>query len=468
MKSSLQKQTDFQTRFLQSQRTHVVMITNHGMHNWNIIPGLPDTGGQNVFVNQLSQALADNGCRITVFNRGGYPHPVTGENREGIHYKDEYQRLVFLTDNTPSFIPKEQMAPQIPKLVQSLLTFLSTDPAPPDLIISHYWDGAEIGRHAVQKMDPDLLHIWVPHSLGQIKKRNVSADRWDKLAIEQRIEIEAAICTEVDAVVSTSSLIKESLQSRYYNRKPVLDLPPCIDTKRFYPREIHPDDPIWTFLSNFCPFTPQQIRSKRIITEISRTDSTKRKDILVEAFLKLSKEYPDILLVTSIDPEETVGNELMQLIRGADEGDSIAILSNVYDQLPDLYAISCLYCTPSIMEGFGMSAQEAAATGIPVVASDRVPFAVEVLLGENSQEKVFDPHQNPLLLGEGSIVVPADNPDGFTSAMAMLLEDERLRSTMGKAAYEKTIPAFSWAFRISGILNQVNALQTNHTGCGES
>jgi len=69
------------------------MITNHGIHQWQVIPGLPDTGGQNVFVNQFTEALAKLGFRITIVNRGGYSHPVTGEPQRGLCYQDENQRI---------------------------------------------------------------------------------------------------------------------------------------------------------------------------------------------------------------------------------------------------------------------------------------------------------------------------------------------------------------------------------------
>jgi transcriptional regulator len=36
--------------FLASSQKHILMITNHGIHQWQIIPGLPDTGGQNVSI----------------------------------------------------------------------------------------------------------------------------------------------------------------------------------------------------------------------------------------------------------------------------------------------------------------------------------------------------------------------------------------------------------------------------------
>lgn len=90
--------------FLASRRKHVLMITNHGIHQWKIIPGLPDTGGQDVFVNQCTEALARLGFKITIVNRGGYPHPVTGEWRRGIHYKDENQRIVYLEDGVHKFV----------------------------------------------------------------------------------------------------------------------------------------------------------------------------------------------------------------------------------------------------------------------------------------------------------------------------------------------------------------------------
>ncbi len=38
---SIKKHRDF----LASDRKHVLMTTNHGIHQWKVIPGLPDTGG---------------------------------------------------------------------------------------------------------------------------------------------------------------------------------------------------------------------------------------------------------------------------------------------------------------------------------------------------------------------------------------------------------------------------------------
>ncbi|MDW7755786.1 MAG: hypothetical protein SCH68_11545, partial [Brevefilum sp.] len=101
-----QQRINHQTAFLTSSRPHILMITNHGIHQWKIIPGLPDTGGQNVFVNQFTERLAKEGYKITILNRGGFLHPHTSESRSGLDYHDENQRILYLEDDLKAFVRK--------------------------------------------------------------------------------------------------------------------------------------------------------------------------------------------------------------------------------------------------------------------------------------------------------------------------------------------------------------------------
>ncbi|MEA3342092.1 MAG: glycosyltransferase, partial [Chloroflexota bacterium] len=179
--------------FLASRRKHVLMITNHGVHQWRVIPGLPDTGGQNVFVNQFTEELARLGFCVTIANRGGYPHPTTGEQRKGLCYKDEHQRILYLEDGWSEFVRKEDMDARIPSLAESLAGFLDGEGMKVNLILSHYWDGAEIGMLYNRTLPQRVKHIWIPHSLGDIKKRNVSPERWAELRIAERIAIEQSL-----------------------------------------------------------------------------------------------------------------------------------------------------------------------------------------------------------------------------------------------------------------------------------
>jgi mannosylfructose-phosphate synthase len=449
--------TGLHRAFLESSREHVLMITNHGIHQWHIIPGLPDTGGQNVFVNQFTATLAKLGFRVTVANRGGYPHPVTGQPRRGLHYQDEYQRILYLEDDVGQFVRKEDMNACIPALVGFLSAFLGAEGTPVDLVISHYWDGARVGALYNQSREERVTHVWVPHSLGAIKKRNVPPARWPELRIDERIAIEEALVRQVDAIAATSPIISEALEEDYgYAREPLF-LPPCVDTDRYHPRDVAGDHAIWSFLGERAGTSPKDVRGRRIVTEISRTDTTKRKDVLLEAFARARDGVPDSLLVVSIDEkEEELSGELTNLMRTLDLQGSVAPVGTIWDRLPMVYAVTDVYCTPSIMEGFGMSAQEAAATGVPIVASDRVPFATEYLLGKSPDEIFVEGSDRPLKVGEGVVVVPADHVDGFADALGMLLLDDERRKAMGKRALELTVPAFTWQKRVSDFLDALD------------
>jgi glycosyltransferase involved in cell wall biosynthesis len=449
--------------FLASSRKHVLMITNHGIHQWRVIPGLPDTGGQDVFVNQFTAALADQGFRITIVNRGGYPHPLTGKKHVGLVYKDGHQRILYLEDGIDEFIRKEEMDERIPHLVESLKEFLDAEGTRVDLIFSHYWDGAKIGVLYNRTLPERVKHIWIPHSVGAIKKRNVPQDQWADLRIDKRIAIEQGLMEELDGIAATSSAIRQSLEEDYRYTGPILFLPPCVDTDRFYPQKVPDEDKLWRFLSQWSGLSPEAVRECKIVTEISRTDTTKRKNVLIEALAIVQQRIPNSMLVVSVDENrKELAGALKDLIRSLNLQNCVA--AYVPDEiLPALYAVTDVYCTPSVMEGFGMSAQEAAATGLPVVASHLVPFVTEYLLGEEVEVVDFEQGGGSVKLGKGAVVVQADDVNGFARALEMLLSNDDLRKEMGKNAYRITVPYFTWPDRVTAFLDQIG-LGVENTG----
>lgn len=441
---------------------HVLMITNHGVHEWNVTPGLPDTGGQNVYVNQFAAALIGLGHTVSIANRGGYPHPVTGRPQVGVvDHPSGRARILYLEDDTPSFVRKEDMDEHVPQLVADLYQKLDAERLDYDLILSHYWDAGKIGSALNDLAHRDAPHIWVPHSLGALKKRNVDPSRWSDLRIDERIEHERALLARIDGAVATSTTIRESLVEDY-GYQPEYFLPPCVDTTRYHPRPADDCDGIWEFLAAHSRHPAAELRKRRIVTEISRTDHTKRKDVLIRAFSRVRERLPGALLAITLD--ERAGapfDEAMALIRDGGLVDDVIVLGSVWDRLPCLYAVSTVYCTPSVMEGFGMSAQEAAASGVPVVASDLVPFAREHLLGPGPQRQPLDGEGGgELLLGDGAIVVPADDVEGFAQAIASLLTDDERREAMGRSALRITVPYFTWDRRTRDLLDDLGLAQS--------
>ena len=448
--------TEVQKSFQSSARPHILMITNHGVHEWQVIPGLPDTGGQNVFVNHFSEALAAEGFRITIANRGGYPHPETGKKQAGLHYKDHHQRLVYLEDGADRFVRKEDMREQIPELAKSLQAFVAEDGAEIDLIVSHYWDAALLAEEYLKRSGSKITHVWVPHSLGAIKKRNVSSEQWQDLRIDERILVEENLVRKVPAIAATSPAIRESLVYEYHFAGLIPFLPPCVDPGRFYPRKTAEDDPVWQFLSEHSALSPNELRDSKIVIEISRTDRTKRKDVLIRAFAGVLKEIPEGFLIVSIDESHPVlARELFALLEEQGVRKRTAAIGSVWEILPSLYGVSDVYCTPSVMEGFGMAVQEAAASGVPAVASHLVPYAREYLLGDIGIDISPDGPGDEIVTGEGAMIVRANDVDGFIAALVKILRHEVLRTRMGERAYAITIPDFTWKSRTQAFLQDL-------------
>jgi hypothetical protein len=70
------------------------------------------------------------------------------------------------------------MADRIPELVECLWGFLLLENSFPDLLISHYWDSAMLGIEINKRFKTRLNHVWIPHSLGSVKKRNMPPETW--------------------------------------------------------------------------------------------------------------------------------------------------------------------------------------------------------------------------------------------------------------------------------------------------
>ena len=448
----------FHKAFAESRRKHILMITNHGIHQWNIIPGLRDTGGQNVFVNQFSRTIVEFGFKVTILNRGGYKHPVTGKIQEGYSYLNKYMRIYYLEDSKKEFVRKEDMKEQVPELVLSLKKWVDSEGININLIVSHYWDAALIGVLYNRSRKVPIKHIWVPHSLGAIKKRNLKQQEWAELRIDERIKTEKELIGELDGIVATSSLIQHSLEGDYGYKGPYIFLPPCIDTKRYFPHEVKRDSEVWNYLSKKSGISKDKLFNMKIVTEISRTDITKGKDTLIKAFAEIYKKVKDIVLVVSIDENrKEIAKNLKKLIYDGGASERIISVGSIWDLLPDLYAVSDIYCTPAVQEGFGMSAQEAAATMKPVIASDRVPFVTEYLLGDKTKEIQFGKgKEEKIIIGEGAVKVPVGNVAGFASAVELLLNDEPLCEKLGKKAYRITIPYFTWNHMVKRFLEVIN------------
>ena len=421
-------------------RPEILLITNHGYAGAEIpIGGAPDTGGQVVYVNALARALAEIGYEVTVMSRGGFPGHGGGPLREGSEAVGDHARYVFVPGGGSRFLPKEEIAVALDEEVAWIEQYVRAQAVRKgvrpwevyELINSHYWDAAVIGEQLVARWrseagDEADRHVWTPHSLGAIKERNYRDKPLDvrrALRFCERRSHERMICARTRAFASTSPEITRSLTTDFgVEPDIVVDFPPCVDTSCF---RTYPDDDLdvaYDYLAAHSDLDPARLRAGQLVFEASRNDETKRKDLLVDAFVRGCGDLGDSFLVIGGGPDNEVQRELER--RRESEPALRERLVLLRGRIPDpvlhrLFSLADVYVTPSEMEGFGMSAAQAAAAGTAVIASDLVPFATG-----------FVP--------EHAVVVPAGDTAGFAAALRRLLGDGEERRKRGAALAEAT------------------------------
>lgn len=430
----------------------LLLITWHGIHELEIFPGLPDTGGQNIYVQNMAEQIHDDyDCRVTILNRGGFIHPYTERLREGTTKDPDRELYVMHTgDDIPAFVRKEYLTGAlIEDAVERVIQQFPQDYRP-DLIISHFWDGGLMGDYLSRHFG-GVCHVWIPHEPVGMKKAPLSEAEQERHGIFLRERYEARVAENADVIGSTSSLVRDDLVDSYQGRytDKVIDVYPGVDTQRFYP--VDRDTVTGRAAREYADFLglPAELFRRHHICEFGRSDALKDKDQAVEAFALVAREVDDITMFLNLDEEmePEVGERIHSIIQREGLRDRIHIFSpqdlpqtgNGSEILPSLLRTARCFLTMSIMEGFGMAACEAAASGVPVVGTDQIPVVAHTIAPAG-----------------GGIAVPGKDPRAAADAVLHYLAMEQDEwDTCSRNAYDSVIPRFTWQRIVSDLFEQM-------------
>jgi len=254
-------------------------------------------------------------------------------------------------------------------------------------------------------------HVWTPHSLGSLKDQN-SRD----LPLEVRRELkfcerrshERTICSRTRMFVATSEEIARQFRTHFaVSAERIFYYPPCVDPTVFRPYEQHELEATYRYLMEISGLSVETLRASRIVFETSRMDQTKRKDLLLDAFAQVVRQRDDVFLFIGGGPEKDL---YYSLVARRDENPHLVGRAFLSGFIPDehigpLFSLADVYVSPSEMEGFGMTALQAAASGTALVVSDLTPFAIQYV-------------------PDSALIVPAGDIDGFAAATLQMLDDD--------------------------------------------
>ncbi|MCB1801188.1 MAG: HAD-IIB family hydrolase [Gammaproteobacteria bacterium] len=347
-----------------------------------------DTGGQTKYVVDLARALAqrsDVAGVDLVTRRVSDPH-VSDDYAQPVETLSDKARIVRIQAGPDGYIPKEKLWDHLDSFTDNLADWLKGQQRVPDYIHSHYADAGYVGVRLAHLLGKPLIHTG--HSLGRDKRKRLLArglsreDIETAYNIERRIDAEEEVLANADLVItSTHNEIEEQYGLyNYYDPGRMVVIPPGTDLEQFHPpvadERIAFTKQVNRFLSN---------PDKPLVLALSRPDERKNIITLIEAFgeSQALRHAANLLIVAGNrddirDMDSGAQNVLTTILMTIDLYDLYGRVafpkSHRADEVPDIYRLAAasrgVFINPALTEPFGLTLLEAAASGLPVVATE--------------------------------------------------------------------------------------------------
>jgi sucrose-phosphate synthase len=421
-----------------------------------------DTGGQTKYVVELAKALARHPgvAGVDLVTRRILDARVSEDYANPCEMLASKARIIRIDAGPEEYLPKESLWPYLDTFADNLFSWLQQQPRQPDIIHSHYADAGYVGVRLTRATAIPLVHTG--HSLGRDKSRRLLGLGLPMERIESKYRMSARVAAE-EETLSTAELILTSTRNEiedqyelydYYTPEKMAVIPPGTDLELFFPpseEDVLEDRPL------LAPFL--RVPSKPMILALSRPDQRKNIITLVEAYggsAELQEKANLVIVAGNRDDlrdlgenAQTVLTDLLICIDCHDLYGHVAIPKHhTPEDVPLLYrraaASGGVFINPALTEPFGLTLLEAAASGLPLVATEN-GGPVEIVSN----------------CSNGLLVDPLDR-SAIATALMRILEDPDLWRTFSTNGIRNVALHYSWDAHAIGYLSRVTPLAASH------
>ncbi len=322
-------------------------------------PGTGDGGGMNVYVRELTTALARSGAACDVFTRSWSPDlPPVVQVEPGL-------RVHHIPAGPEEVLPKETLPDVVGAFTRGVLDRLAEaedEAIPFTSVHANYWLSGLSGH--VIKHELNLPLVCTFHTLDRVKAESMPEEVEADMP-HRRAEAEASIINCSDAVLASCTVEAQQIASLYgADPDRIRIVPPGVDHAFFGPGH-----------------RPQARRALglpldgRLLLFVGRIQPLKCADAAVETLAELCRPggAPYRLVVVG-GPSGPHGEKAMQGLLDIADARGVADRVHFIDPQPhellsSYYRAADVCIVPSRSESFGLVALESAACGTPVVAS---------------------------------------------------------------------------------------------------
>ena len=438
------------------------LISVHGLirgHNMELGRDA-DTGGQVKYVVELARALAalPEVERVDLLTRQVIDPKVSADYAQPEEELAPGARIVRLPCGPRRYLRKEVLWPYLDAFTDQALQYLRRLGRVPDIIHSHYADAGYVGARLSGLLGVPLVHTG--HSLGRDKLQRLLARGLKRESIEQQYNISRRIEAEeftLDNAALVIASTRQEIEEQYqlydnYQPKRMVVIPPGVELDRFHPpgRGWRPPEHLERELGRFL------VDSKKpLILALSRADVRKNNRALVTAYgehPRLREMANLVVLLGNRDDYQAMEKEsrevvaeFLHLVDRYDLYGHIAYPKRVEpNDIPDYYRLAArrrgVFVNPALTEPFGLTLIEAAASGLPVVATKN-GGPVEIIANCKN----------------GLTIDPLDT-DAIGEALADALSDRARWSRWAKNGVKGAHDHYSWSGHARRYLKAVQRL----------
>ena len=348
-----------------------------------------DTGGQTTYVLELIRSLAARPevDRVEVVTRLIEDRRVSEDYAVPQESLGDGAAIVRLPFGPRRYLRKELLWPHLDALADALTARLASQPRRPDWIHAHYADAGYVGARVAERLEIPL--VFTGHSLGREKLRRLLMSGLTHEQIEQHYAISARIAAEERALAQSSLVITSTRQeaeqqySRYdsFVAEQAVTVPPGVDARRFHPESLPGElEAVGALVKPFLrrPELPP-------LLAICRAERRKNIPALIEAYGRspLLQERHNLVLVLGCredtsameQQQRELFQQVFELVDRFDLYGRVAYpKQHSRTEVPALYrwaaGLGGVFVNPALTEPFGLTLLEAAACGLPLVATD--------------------------------------------------------------------------------------------------
>lgn len=346
-----------------------------------------EIGGANTYVLELSKAMARKGFELDVFTR------LQDAKSARIVQVLPTMRVIHLPAGKAEKIDKKQQEQFIPEFLRNFYAFAKKEDIQYSFVSAHYYLSGIIAKDIKEQFGIPMIMTF--HTLGLMK--NLVARSEEERESLQRIKTEMNLVQVADQIIATSSADAKYIETLYSaDAKKIAVLIPGVNLSLFTPGD-----------KEKAKVQIGAEEKHKIILFVGRIEPLKGIDVLLYAMKILLKKHPQENLCVWIVGGDVskAADQWSRELRKLDDLRKVLDINTAVkfvgrktpEELPNYYRAAEFLVLPSHYESFGITAVEAMACGVPVIATDTA--GVSDLI-DTKHAQLITSANNPILLAK--------------------------------------------------------------------